>query len=1191
MRVSSADRSLTLIVSVPPPPPLALASILCRFNLHVPEWAGVRGELDLLLRSSSPDVSASGSLSSSQLLSGAPAGSSSTGSLAKESPVTSGLVQLDVILRNAKNPAQYVLIERWNVQHERHLGSSSGGGDLFQSGLLPSQQNAAAAAASRKADAGSMYKKLLLLVRSVYTFVKLLPAHNAWKLAQLCLERREACAFTVGHQLSSSEKSLAALVQTGQAPPSAHGGHVLTPVFDQSPAHFTFNSVATPTGRFTLSVFYRPELHQVDFLQAAGIAVGSISARTSLVRVISTDSATSGSGAGTRSGSDASAVQFAGGGTIISDYMSAPETSRTSLPQQQLPSNDAHNDNSGVGSSHQYAQQQPQSSQSQQPKSALAWGLEQQKQKREHSGTDQYQSQESLSQQQQYASSHAMDRRHTLPPNQPLFPQDQPNPYAESAAPHPRTDRAQSVFHAGGGTTNAAQVAYGQHGQPILYPSTHPRSRADSDSSDSAVHSAAGSSKPMSIPRATPTQTAQFAASSMPPSHGRTPSQGHVAGTSVHSPSSDPPSFTNSFTPPVHSTPHSYGSSIGATAYSPFGPTGMHLSQQQQAASGITYNHSGSNLERLTEEDADDRRDARGRPYPAQQLYDHTPSASSHHLTHSHSRLPHSHSQPTHLVSPSLRPASASGSLPTSIPPSNSNSPSSASSRRNSGTSPIDLAIFRNKPPLGHTPATNSSRAHTQTSTFTPTSPAMQPSTIVIRERDAAQSPFAGAHAGRFSSSSAAAAFPPPVLGTSSPAEFNPVLSGSSNQHHHAHAHSYSHSRSHSPGPSPLLAPTPGASVIGFNLAASGTGPSRQLAASPQSRPLSSPSISPNTTPSVQPFNTTRAIPIPKSNAVNSTSGGSSAVGSLFGRTPPFASAGSSVPGSGGGGAGSFIHGGSSVTALGLMKQSSSVSASPPFPTSMVPGASGDSHHMRGGHVSGSWHAADLMHQPIQLNVAPFKQPAGRRSVSSSPAIGPMNPRVQIATGFDLGLPMRAQPPSAVATPTSANATTGAEPIDGKVSIVPTPTTPVQLPLAVHSTSSATLPYEPSGFASGFGVGTGDESDHGDAPTGDGEASLGQFLSYITNLQQQQQPMNLFLDGDDSTSGSPIAVSGSTSSSQMSAAAASAIRQTTVQSLFEQMDRLAASNTFQSGTAVQTRQMQQQTAASQMHAADAGQQA
>lgn len=1218
------------------------------FNLNLPEWAGVRGQLEHLLVDGNPSSSggngggpssfgASSSLGGSGLLgsSSNPAVSSSSSASSSNAPVTSALIVLDLLMHSTLDPRQHVLLERWNIQHERH-------------------QAMANVTAARKADPGSTYKKLLLLVRSVYCFVKLLPAYAAWRLVQSASEPAKPSPppFKMNHQLSSDHRSMERLQSEGWMNSSGVAPMIPQPIFDCSPRLFTFHSVATPLGKFTLSVLYRPDLSSIDFLQAAGMQIGQ--------RISSTGGGNSAAQTSHQRGSSASShaghlphsqsahdgllhpqLTSAGSEQIVmmENWMVAPETNNPNPRDQHAASHQGQLDPNATAQH----QQQPVMPAQHPPKSALALSLEAVKKQRENSGNNAAQPQ-----QQPPLDPRLQDRRHTLPPNS-LYPQQpQSGQYPPQHQSHqhpsdgsgPRSERSASVFQ------------QPQHHPSQQHPHSLPRDAlfipGGRGSSDQGVSEPLSSSKPMSIPRQqlgfVPSQPQQLTPQTHPP-------QQHTGSSHHHSPNSHSPSYSNSFTPPVPfgpgaqqqqhphgahshqpslgSTPHSY---TGATAYSPFATAGQYLPPSSSSSSPgqhpahqptglLPSSTSLTNLGSLLEETAEEEQNRRallqsGTPPNAQQnmpqaLYDNTPSSSqniggaanaypSHSQQHSGlpapSRLPHSISQPLGL-SPQMRPQpspgsiSSSGSLPQPIPIPvspfiNPAATPGGNSRKNSaifgsspdggfgaavapltlGSSPLSSSYkgASSKPPLPssgtsytHTPFAASSRVTTSTSTFS--SPAIGPQPappsssggIVIRERDAGSSSM-----NRFSGLNAAQALPPPKLGTSTPSPSGLSRALQQQQQGGSSFADSQQAQQHSGHMTALSLLSPGGAGGGAVHSVS---------------PLSDTS---HRGDSSSPSSISRPISIPIKPAPAPGGSGATISGSLqFGRTPPSIGAGSQ-------------------TTLGLMQQQSAgLGMGPSPPTGLEAGVLGTSAGHRG---SAQWlHSADVLGSSagsgapatgIQLNVAPFKAsvPGRKASISGhSPVLAgvgtPSTPaqRVPIVPqtlpAFDLKAP--------------ASASDG---VSGPSSIGSSPAvhhgfTPVSAALAPSSISHS---------------GTFDPSHDFDGHEGDG---LESFHTYLQNLQlqQEQKPaLQLFAaessDGasqrlpHSSISASPVpagvsgSVSGSTSQlhvsmggggggaathSSLSSTMMGGVRHTTVQSLFDQLDRLQATTAAQQSSA------------------------
>lgn len=92
---------------------------------------------------------------------------------------------------------------------------------------------------NRKFDPSVMYKQMIILVRSLFSYVRMLPAYALFKASQMNLESREQASFHLESSITSECTDAA--------------------VFDSPPANFCFTSISTDRGKLHVSVFYRKE--------------------------------------------------------------------------------------------------------------------------------------------------------------------------------------------------------------------------------------------------------------------------------------------------------------------------------------------------------------------------------------------------------------------------------------------------------------------------------------------------------------------------------------------------------------------------------------------------------------------------------------------------------------------------------------------------------------------------------------------------------------------------------------------------------------------------------------------------------------------------------------------------------------------------------------------------------------------
>lgn len=134
-------------------------------------------------------------------------------------------LNIDILLRAAALPSN-VLLERWSVHYERDT-----------MGLR-----------TRRADPRGVYKRMIVLARTVLAYTRLMPAHETYRASH--------ASFQLGDQGSQHEDGAFGLFYTvSAAEPSA-----AVPMFDGDIRNFVFSPpVQTSVGSLHVSVFYRAE--------------------------------------------------------------------------------------------------------------------------------------------------------------------------------------------------------------------------------------------------------------------------------------------------------------------------------------------------------------------------------------------------------------------------------------------------------------------------------------------------------------------------------------------------------------------------------------------------------------------------------------------------------------------------------------------------------------------------------------------------------------------------------------------------------------------------------------------------------------------------------------------------------------------------------------------------------------------
>ena len=172
------------------------------FNLHTPEAGVTHGDWDERMRGREGDV-----------------------------------IVLDIVLKGGSTGrgGGPVLLERWSLHHDMDEV-------MFGSPLSSSAANASSS--SRRVDPTIMFKRMLLLCRSLYSYVRLLPAAGLAKQVHTYVEYGKSPPFTLDFSLHTASTS---------SPAS----------FTATPTSYNFTPVATPRGTFSVSVSYVADLSSV----------------------------------------------------------------------------------------------------------------------------------------------------------------------------------------------------------------------------------------------------------------------------------------------------------------------------------------------------------------------------------------------------------------------------------------------------------------------------------------------------------------------------------------------------------------------------------------------------------------------------------------------------------------------------------------------------------------------------------------------------------------------------------------------------------------------------------------------------------------------------------------------------------------------------------------------------------------
>ncbi|XP_064969921.1 autophagy-related protein 13b-like [Musa acuminata AAA Group] len=139
----------------------------------------------------------------------------------------------------ALEPKSWKIVERWIVQYERHKSSSSKNHkDTRKCGT---KNNGGSSCSSETAFYKKTYKRYIILFRSLYVFIRLLPTY---KLFHELNSSGQICPLSLSHRISSS---IQPFTQEDEAKMN----------------QFTFVPIDTPRGRLSLSVQYLRTLEDI----------------------------------------------------------------------------------------------------------------------------------------------------------------------------------------------------------------------------------------------------------------------------------------------------------------------------------------------------------------------------------------------------------------------------------------------------------------------------------------------------------------------------------------------------------------------------------------------------------------------------------------------------------------------------------------------------------------------------------------------------------------------------------------------------------------------------------------------------------------------------------------------------------------------------------------------------------------
>jgi hypothetical protein len=187
------------------------------------------------------------------------------------------IIHVDISIHSASLSVSPILLERWSLYFDQDAKSSSSSSSSSSSGK---QQ--------QRIDPVNMYKRMIVLIRSIYTYVRMLPARKLFKralAAQAALTGKRSASSAAAaaaaaaegdssssppssSSSSSSSSSPVSVLSTSQSLPfqlrhnitiSSSSASSNAVVFDHSPASFSFTSNTTDLGRLHASVFYRQD--------------------------------------------------------------------------------------------------------------------------------------------------------------------------------------------------------------------------------------------------------------------------------------------------------------------------------------------------------------------------------------------------------------------------------------------------------------------------------------------------------------------------------------------------------------------------------------------------------------------------------------------------------------------------------------------------------------------------------------------------------------------------------------------------------------------------------------------------------------------------------------------------------------------------------------------------------------------
>lgn len=131
------------------------------------------------------------------------------------------------------------LLERWVIHFERRRRSSSSGGleGLGDAGDDSSGPGLLAFPGNHNIEVPVVYKRTVILLRSLYAMTRLLPAHRLYRLVKSNPQQRKG-GFYLTYRISSTAVPM----------PDSEMGSMSTS---------RLSPVETPSGRMSLSVIYR----------------------------------------------------------------------------------------------------------------------------------------------------------------------------------------------------------------------------------------------------------------------------------------------------------------------------------------------------------------------------------------------------------------------------------------------------------------------------------------------------------------------------------------------------------------------------------------------------------------------------------------------------------------------------------------------------------------------------------------------------------------------------------------------------------------------------------------------------------------------------------------------------------------------------------------------------------------------